>query len=275
MTVEIDSDVKKEAIQGLIRPFSERFNHPILSWVIVFSVYFHIMKIAKFVLFLYDSYQPPNNRTIFEDIGSEVTYCNIFGPVILGTIVGFLFPLFDAGFSKWIAKVQKWRANWISNELSKIYKTNILFLDSALRNVLDIIENPIQNDILQQLDKGVTNRLKVVRGVKTLEVGQCVKFDNAEGIIYPSQGIDHNSYGIIIKKLNNDLYIVLQEGRINNEELKQKFPEKDSYWVINSKWQHADHSNPKVLIREGDWITVQFNNTHSDSQERRFMRFYE
>ncbi|AJR14765.1 hypothetical protein LEP1GSC151_3599 [Leptospira interrogans serovar Grippotyphosa str. LT2186] len=272
---EAVEDIKKETIKGLIRPFSERFNHPILSWVIVFSVYFHISKIAKFILFLNDLYQPPAGKSILEDIGSEITFCNLISPIILGTAVGFLFPLFDAAFSKWVACVQRIRANWVSDELQRVYKTNIQFLDTTLRSVLEIIENPLQHDILQQLDKNVINTLRVVRGVKTLELGQCVKLNNEEGIIYPCQVMNDSSYGIVVKILNNDLYIVLQSGKINNEQLKEKFTQNGPYVLSDGKWKPESSPNAVWLAREDDWVRVAISSNLSDSPERRFRRFHE
>ncbi|ULG76284.1 hypothetical protein FH597_13980 [Leptospira interrogans] len=274
MNETTNPDIKNEAVKSLLQPFGERFSHPILSWVIVFSVYFHIKEIAKFVLYLYDLYFPPKNMSILDDIGNEITCWSILGPIILGSIVGFLFPVFDAAFSKWVAVVQRMRENWIKNEISKVYKTNIKYLDSALRAALGIIEDSSQREIFRELDPSVQNTLKVVRGVATIESGDCVKFDNTEGIIYPCQNNNDNPYGIVIRNLNNGLFMVLQTGRIKSNQMNSKFLSDGNYSILEGSWSLNSGNAIGILKKEKDWISIEmYKNVQLDNVDKRFRSF--
>ncbi|MEI1279831.1 hypothetical protein V6Z05_15985 [Leptospira venezuelensis] len=256
----ITPNVKDEIFKNLLKPFSERFQHPVLSWFIIISVYVHTGDILKLFLYLNDQYIPKGNETIIEEIGKNFSISSIIGIFLISILIGSIWPIFDAVFGKWIAFVQRKRENWIKKEIGKIYENNIKSLTDSLEGIVGIVEGDNQRKFLTEFDSNESQRILILRRLSTISVGDYVKYNFEDGLIYPYQSDRDGHLGLVVRTLPNNLCIVLTKGRIKNSDLNAKFPKNGKYRKVNEDWQIVSERDPYHIRKEGDYIAV--DNTH-------------
>ncbi|TGK65697.1 hypothetical protein EHQ27_18655 [Leptospira wolffii] len=197
----------------------------------------------------------------------------MIAPFFCGTILGFLFPVFDAYYSKWVAWIQRRRENWVKDEVGKIYINEIESLAITLESVVKLVETENQRRIFNDFEANSQNAIRIVRCIKSMQAGDFAKFDVEERIIYAYYSTNDTAYGLVVKKFTDELCLVLINGRIKNSELNAKFNEEGNYIIQDGKYISQSEGGFHLLRKEGQSILLGLNpNTNHDDIRRRFRK---